>query len=254
MHDTSPAPILREDGFVDRGSHVTRFQAFLDASFAFTVTLLVIAGNEVPDSVPKLIAALKSVPTFAASFLLIVLFWSGHDTWTRRYGLDDGRARGLGLLLIFLVLVYVYPLKMLFGSFFSWITEGALPAKFTINTVDDLRMMFYMYALAFGTLGAVMALLYRHAWRLREQIGLFPAEQAATRDEMRRWTMLPAFSALSASIAWLLPEKPPVWLTGLPGIVYFVLHAYMVLWRRRQRRLAASPIPEAQEPARSSGH
>ena len=224
------------DGFIDRGRDVTRFQSFLDASFAFTVTVLVIAGADVPDSIGKLVSALKTVPTFAASFLMIILFWAGHDTWSRRYGLDDARTRQLGLLLVFLVLVYVYPLKMLFGAFFAWLSAGVLPTRFVVDTVSDLRAMFYAYALAFGTLGGVMALFYAHAWRLRDTLKLSRFERKATRGEIQRWALVPAFAVLSAVLAWLLPENPSMLQTGLPGIVYFVLNGYTGYLRRRTRR------------------
>ncbi|MDC8012710.1 TMEM175 family protein [Tahibacter soli] len=231
---------VRDDGFADRGAEVTRFESFLDASFAFTITLLVIAGSEVPDSIAKLVNALKSLPTFAASFLLIALFWAGHDTWSRRYGLDDRRSRALGFLLIFLMLVYVYPLKMLFGSFFAWISAGALPAKFPINGVAELRAMFYTYAIAFGTLGGTMALLYWHAWRQRDALALSAHEREVTRGEIVRWALAPAFALLSAALAWSLSDRPADWQTGLPGLVYFLLHGATTYLRRRQRvKLAA---------------
>lgn len=217
-------PAVREDGFADRGREVTRHQSFLDASFAFTLTVLVIAGAEVPDSIPKLEFALKSVPTFAASFLMVIVFWSGHEIWTRRYGLDDRRSRQLGLLLIFLVLVYVYPLKMLFGALFAWLSNGFLPARFVIESVGQLRAVYYAYALAFGTLGGVMALLYRNAWEQRERLALSAFEQRATRREILRWSLLPAFSGLSLLLAWTMPESPNGWKAGLPGLVYFALH------------------------------
>jgi len=184
----------------------------------------VIAGAEVPDSIPKLEFALKSVPTFAASFLMVIVFWSGHEIWTRRYGLDDRRSRQLGLLLIFLVLVYVYPLKMLFGALFAWLSNGFLPARFVIESVGQLRAVYYAYALAFGTLGGVMALLYRNAWEQRERLALSAFEQRATRREILRWSLLPAFSGLSLLLAWTMPESPNGWQAGLPGLVYFALH------------------------------
>ncbi|WP_257388667.1 TMEM175 family protein [Tahibacter caeni] len=238
-------PGVREDGFADRGREVTRHQSFLDASFAFTLTVLVIAGAEVPDSIPKLQSALKLVPTFAASFLMVIVFWSGHEVWTRRYGLDDRRSRQLGLLLIFLVLVYVYPLKMLFGALFAWLSSGFLPARFVIENIGELRAVYYAYALAFGTLGGVMALLYRHAWQLRDRLALSAFERRATCREVVRWSLLPAFAALSMLLAWALPEQPNGWQIGLPGAVYFALHGCTRYLRYLSARdhLAETPPP-----------
>ncbi|MEO8671555.1 MAG: TMEM175 family protein [Tahibacter sp.] len=209
----------------ERGSAPTRFDAFVDAAFAFSVSLLVIAGNEVPDSVPKLLRALQGIPAFAASFGMVVLFWSAHDTWSRRYGLQDNAARRLGLLLVFLVLVFVYPLKMMFGTFFAWISQGVLDSRFSIETVFDLQVMFYTYGVAYGLLGAVMALLHAHAWRQRASLALTPVETAAARREIWRWSFLPVFSALSCLCAALLPARPAAWQLGIPGLVYFAIGA-----------------------------
>ena len=42
----STAPgVLSADGFRDRGAQATRLEAFVDAAFAFALTLVVIAGN-----------------------------------------------------------------------------------------------------------------------------------------------------------------------------------------------------------------
>src|SRR6478735_12389251 len=145
------------DGFLERGSEVTRLEAFVDATFAFAVTLLVISLDSIPDSIPGMLQALKGVPAFAASFAQIMLFWSAHATWSRRFGLDERGSSFLSLVLVFLVLVYVYPLKILFASFFAWISGGWLPQVAEIHTLADLQGMFAMYGLAFGTLSLCMA-------------------------------------------------------------------------------------------------
>src|SRR5689334_21939870 len=95
------------DGFIHRGVNVTRLEAFVDAAFAFAVTLLVISLDSIPTSIPAMLVALKGVPAFAASFIQIMIFWSAHATWSRRFGLDDAPSQRLSLVLVFLVLVYV---------------------------------------------------------------------------------------------------------------------------------------------------
>src|SRR5690606_32797830 len=90
----------------DRGREVTRIEAFVDAAFAFAVTLLVISFDAIPDSAEALVEALKGVPAFAASFALLAMLWWTHADWSRRFGLDDGRSVLLSLLMVFLVLVY----------------------------------------------------------------------------------------------------------------------------------------------------
>jgi len=78
-----------QQGFRLRGTQMTRLETFLDAAFAFATTMLVISAGEIPKNYPELILALKEIPSFLASFLIIMLFWIGHRTWSRRYGLED---------------------------------------------------------------------------------------------------------------------------------------------------------------------
>ena len=139
-------------GKFERGREVTRIEAFVDAAFAFAVTLLVISFNALPDSVGALVEALKGVPAFAASFSLLAMLWWQHADWSRRYGLDDGRSVLLSLLLVFLVLVYVFPLRIIFTAFFGWVTNGWLPLGVTIRGARDLQLLFLSYAIAWTTL------------------------------------------------------------------------------------------------------
>ena len=79
---------LMANGFRDRGAQATRLEAFVDAAFAFALTMVVVAGSTIPGSVEALVQAMTSIPAYAASFLLIMRFWSAHAEWSRRYGLD----------------------------------------------------------------------------------------------------------------------------------------------------------------------
>ena len=91
----SAAPLVRRpDGFLERGGTVTRLEAFVDAAFAFSVTLLVISLDTIPESIPAMLEALRGIPAFAASFAQIALFWAAHVTWSRRFGLDDSWGAG----------------------------------------------------------------------------------------------------------------------------------------------------------------
>jgi hypothetical protein len=211
------------DGFLERGASVTRLEAFVDAAFAFAVTMLVISLDAIPDSIAHMLQALKGVPAFAASFAQIMMFWSAHATWSRRFGLDDRGSTWLSLVLVFLVLVYVYPLKILFGSFFAWISGGWLPQVAEIRTLADLQGMFIMYGLAFGTLSLLMALLNKHALRAAVSPPLSPYELAHTRGEIVRWIFTAMVAGGSIVFVMLVPERSPNWLYGMPGMFYGML-------------------------------
>jgi uncharacterized membrane protein len=208
------------DGFIHRGVDVTRLEAFVDAAFAFAVTLLVISLNAVPTTIPAMVDALKGVPAFASSFIQIMIFWTAHATWSRRFGLDDPGSQRLSLVLVFLVLVYVYPLKILFSAFFAWISHDWLPPVAMIGNVSDLKMMFVVYGVAFATLSLCIAALYRRALRSPVTPPLEPAEIARARIEIVRWLYSVVLAAASITFALLLPVNVPNWLAGMPGMVY----------------------------------
>lgn len=57
---------------------MTRLETFIDAAFAFAITMLVIATQQIPDDIETLLAAFKNVPAFVASIIVLGIFWRGH--------------------------------------------------------------------------------------------------------------------------------------------------------------------------------
>lgn len=226
-------------GLRERGHDVTRLEAFVDAAFAFALTMLVISVNGIPDSIAELEIALKGIPAFAASFALISTFWNAHAHWSRRYGLDDAMTTRISLVLVFLVMIYVYPLRMLFGSFFYWVSQGWLPAGFRIQSWHDMQLLFVFFAIAFGTLGLAVVALYQHAWKQRDALALSREERIELLAQRNRWWVVPVVSALSLLLALLL-RPTDTWMVGLPGVVYALIWSRRWIARRTERRARAS--------------
>jgi uncharacterized membrane protein len=235
------------DGFRERGAQVTRLEAFVDAAFAFAVTLLVISIDSIPQSLDELLQALKGVPAFAASFAQLALFWYLHVRWSRRFGLDDLPATLLSLALVFLVLVFVYPLKLLAGLFFRWVTGGWLPAPAELQGMSDLMMIFVVYGLMFASLSLCIARLYAHALRRHAVLGLSDEENAATAGDVASWHFATFVGLLSILLALLMPEDAPMWAMGAPGLVYILMNLsfWVDRWAvaRTRRRLLAKGDP-----------
>ncbi len=136
-----------------------RLDAFTDAAFAFAVTLLVIGGSESPTSAAMLRAAMAEVPAFAIGFAIIAMFWFGHVHW-RHYRGEGGRVSMLlTVLLIFLVLIYVQPLRAMARSFSTFLGGAGTPFE---GSVGDL---FFVYGLGFVAMAATMAALFYEAQR-----------------------------------------------------------------------------------------
>ncbi len=232
-------PRLRS-GFRHRGHSTTRLEAFVDAAFAFAVTLLVISIDSIPDTLPSLVAALKGVPAFAASFAMVAMFWAAHARWSRHYGLDDTATTLLSMALVFLVLVYVYPLKMLFGSFFAWISQGWMPAPLReVRGYSDIVLMFVIYGVVFATLSLLTASLYLHAWRQRRALALDVEERSRTAGEIAQFLWFACVGLVSTAVAVLMPPASG-WQSGLPGMCYWLLaftgvaHRLGTRWAQRR--------------------
>ncbi len=136
------------------------------------MTLLVISGGAIPNSYAALLEALKDVPAFLASFAAIVLIWGAHRRWSRRYGLEDGWTTLISLGMVFVMLVYVYPLRMVASAFMAFVSGGRLPMSFTFASRSDLTGLFVVYGVGFALQTAMVALLYFRALRAGDRLRL----------------------------------------------------------------------------------
>src|SRR5438128_10724006 len=76
----------RLGGFRLRGMEMTRLETFIDAAFAFAISMLVIAAQQIPDNIQTLLAAFKNVPTFVCSIAVLGFYWRRHWVWMQGYG------------------------------------------------------------------------------------------------------------------------------------------------------------------------
>jgi uncharacterized membrane protein len=194
-------------GFRPRGAGHSRIELFSDAVFAFALTLLVVS-LEVPHTFQELLRSMQGFVAFAVCFALLMQIWFKHYGFFRRYGLQDMTIRVLNSVLLFIVLFYVYPLK------FLW--TNILGAERTAFTLTEGRTLLVVYGLGGTAVFVVFALLYRHAWRLRDELDLNPLERYDTRAGIVENLLTAAVPLLSVLLALVLPEN----LVGLAGWIY----------------------------------
>ena len=103
----------REEGRIIRGDNMTRIETFVDAAFAFAFTMLVISIDEIPKTPPELFELSRDIPAFVSSALIIGAVWLAHAKWSRTFGLQDSITVYLSLALVILMLVFVYPIKLM---------------------------------------------------------------------------------------------------------------------------------------------
>ena len=226
-------PRLR--GFRLRGIEMTRLETFIDAAFAFAVTVMVIAADRAPDNITALLDAFKNVPAFVASVAVLGIFWRGHWLWSRRYGLEDGTSILISWALLATILVYIYPLKAIFGSMFYLLSDGQLGHPLGLRLESQGRALFAIYGAGFIALNAEILLLYLHAWRLRGPLRLNDREQSLTRAEFSGWCLPLAIGFISLVLSLTLPMQHLNWC----GWVYFSMAILVPVHRALIRRRLA---------------
>src|SRR5437660_8275392 len=162
----------RLGGFRLRGMEMTRLETFIDAAFAFAISMLVIAANQVPDNIEELLGAFRHVPAFVASIVVLGIFWRGHWTWSRRYGLEDGVSIFISWAMLATILIYIYPLRAIFSSMWFLLSGGRVGHVLGPHSETEVRALFAVFALGFTAIALEMVLLNLRAWQLREPLRL----------------------------------------------------------------------------------
>jgi len=230
-------PVKR--GFRLRGAEMSRLETFADAAFAFALTLLVISFDQIPSSYQELIDALKSVPAFAASFAIIVMFWAAHRTWSKRYGLDDATSTILTMVLVFIIMVYVYPVRAMMAASLNSMTGGWVPAELQLESYQQVRGIFLIYGIGWLAGNATLAALNWHAANVADRLRLSELEIFDTHSEIQAWSTVGFFGLVSMAIALTVPDR----LIGLAGHCYFGLAIVMPLYNRMRGKKRRNRVP-----------
>jgi uncharacterized membrane protein len=224
-----------------RGLEVTRLDTFIDATFAFVLTLLVISFDQIPSNYDQMMVAIKRIPGFFASFSILMMFWLSHRGWSRKYGLETRRSIFLSLAIIFIILVYIYPLRIIFEAMFFQLSNGYFTADFRIEDNHELRGMFLFYSSGSLLMAVVFCDLYRSALKSKSSLALNAAEQLATKGFIRAWLVVLLVSIVSLVLAYFLPDD----LVALAGYVYFFLNP--TLWWVLRRAKSKTSLPNKTE-------
>lgn len=188
-----------------RGLETTRLDTFIDAAFAFATTMLVISVGNIPNNFSELIIAFKAIPSFLASFASVVFIWLGHRKWSRRYGIENNFTIIMSLGLVFVLMIYIYPLRLVFSSLFSWISGGFFPSEFVIASYTDLSSLFIFYGLGFAAISSLLGMLFYYAYKKSDFLYLDPIEKILTKYEYASWFVMASTALTSALFAIVTP-------------------------------------------------
>jgi uncharacterized membrane protein len=236
--------------FPRRTHEISRLEAFSDAVFAFALTLLVVS-LQVPKSYNELINLMRGFPAFACCFGVLLWIWYEHNLFFRRYGLQDPYTVFLNGTLLFVVMFYVYPLKFMFDSgfsqFFAGASQGAVPM-----TLAQLAHASAIYGLGFVALFVMFALLYRHAYRKRHDLGLTPLQIFDVRSFAGQQIVSAAVGVIVVLIAVVAPRRY-AFSSPMAFILMWPAHGlYETRMQKKRKALVAKFPPEITSASASS--
>jgi hypothetical protein len=231
---------MRDGDFRVRGKDISRVEGLSDAVFGFAITLLAIS-LEVPKTSGEVLHALRGVGAFAITFLMLFSMWRTQFMFFRRYGIEDRKIVWLTGVLLFVLLIFIYPLKFIMGALVEGLLRraGFPDANFHRGVVlpeGDIPPLFTAFGFGFAAVFAVFSLMYRHAYALRDSLQLDDVEVFDTLEIIRATTKVMILGAsLGASYlcAMFLPRYADQ--LSYAGTAIVFVAAVAVLRQRRSR-------------------
>lgn len=235
--------------FRARGAEGSRLEALSDGVFAFALTLLVVSLQP-PGNFAQLVSFARDIPAFGFSLALLVWIWYMHSTFFMRYGLQDKTIVKLNVVLLFLVLLYVYPLKFLFKfiTYYFGNLLGALlidPAYMDYNYAlsqkmvqfQDLPPLMLAYCVGYMAIFYVFYRLYRHALKNKEALDLNAYEVFTTRAQLKMNKLILLITLLPATLALIGIISRIPWFAMAAGMSCFLYGPILAINGRRQDKL-----------------
>jgi uncharacterized membrane protein len=230
-----------EEGFSWRGQEILRIEGFSDAVFAFAVTLLVVS-LEVPNTFDELLATMRGFFAFAICFWMLFIVWYEHYKFFRRYGLTDNFTMYLSVILLFVVLFYVYPLKFLFTALvdqmLGFSTQVGSTTSDIVETIEPGQWppLMVIFGAGFIVVQLVFILLYWRAYALRDMLELNAYEASITRQEIQGSLLLSGVGLASVAIALLGGKEWINWAGWVYLLIWplMTIHGYAMDSRRRK--------------------
>ena len=210
---------------------MTRIETFVDAAFAFAFTMLVISIDEIPQSPPELLALSRDIPAFLLSATIIGSVWLAHSTWSRTFGLQDKVTIFLSLGLVMLVLIFVYPIKLMVQASVVFLSQGWLGTDIFLNPGwedNAVAGLFVYFSFGFAILSLLVICLYLNSLHHRVPLRLNPDEVEYCHRHILSWSVVCAVAFVSCFIALTASEENIV----NAGFVYMSIWLLMPIGHR----------------------
>lgn len=217
-----------------RGQEVTRIEAFSDAVFAFAVTLLIMS-LEVPHDYKELMSDMKGILPFGLCFLIVFTVWYNQNLFFRRYGLHDLVTITLNAILLFLVLMYMFPLKYLMAMIFR---NGFVMHP---EQQGEVKTLLSLYCGGFLVFNVIFTLMYWNAYRRGDHIGLTEVEEFQTLSHAYSYLIVTSVSLLAVCVALLGDEY-----ASFACLAFALLWPAMTIFDRKRKKIFKLKFPNEQ--------
>jgi len=212
-----------------------RLDAFVDAAFAFAVSILIIGIGDKVESYDDLIAAFYYVPAFLVSLLVILGFWWAHRQYTEIVDRRDKVSAALSILIMFIIMVFVYPVSFLSAALLHWLSDARLPGQGLHPA--QIRVIYQIFGGGFALLSLIYTLLYFRATRGKYRVRLNHHFRRISMRASQWWAACAAASLLSMLIAFASGVEGLIWLPLTPYIILLLLRGLYLLYD------VAGPLP-----------
>lgn len=208
----------------------TRLEAFSDAIIAFACVRLILS-LDVPRDYGDLVKNVKGFVPFLITFAALLLIWVAHRNLFRRYPLDDAFTLVVNGLFLFTIVFYAFPLKFVAGSVVAVFMQGD---QSVVQSPEQLRNLFMIYGLGWSMIFFCIALLYLHAAREADELGLSEIERYDAVSDGLYYMCLVVGGMLSVAFADFNVGVE----MGMPALAYVFIGFLVLLstWIRRRNR------------------
>lgn len=221
-----------------RGAEPGRLENFSDAVFALAITLLLISTSP-PTNFSQIKRFIYDLVPFVMCICVIILIWHEHFTFFFRYGLRNGKILVFNTILLVIILFYVYPLKFLTKLILipiSVLIQNESLFQEISATIEskDIGLLMIIYGLGATSIFFMLALMYRYAYKLAEELELNEIERLETRMSMESNILMGSIPIASVLVSAIFINH---WAAGmLSGFTYVLYTPVMTIHGRRVKR------------------
>ncbi|TNE63316.1 MAG: DUF1211 domain-containing protein [Alphaproteobacteria bacterium] len=222
-----------------RGGQVSRIEGLTDAVIGFAITLLIVS-MEVPTSLDELFAMVLGFPAFGITFLLLVFIWYWHYRYCRQFGLATGKVIWATGSLLFVTLMFVYPLKFLATVVVNYVILGGwfgvdMPRMLSFRG-DQFPFLHMLYATGFSSVFLCFSWLYNIALKAADELELTVVETWHVRVHRNTFLVVALVPLLTILIVFIPNPMAPMW----AGFANCAIWPATMLYRRHaQKQLKA---------------